>query len=364
MILRYRYRAYPNKTQQALLEQYFGCARVVYNDALALSIKHYEETGETLSAYDLRKIVLTEAKKTEERKWLGDAPYTCLNASVLNLGKAYANFFRRLKKGEKPGFPKFKKKASKQSISFQNTEAKISKFKINFIKLGNVKINLDRKLPSKYKTVTIIKEPDNKYYISFVVEDSRIIEDSITKAIGLDLGLTNLIITSDGDKFDNPRNLRKAERKLKRLQKSHSRKQKGSANKEKARVKLAKAHKRVSNLRNENLHRITKQLINENQVIAVEDLNVNGMLKNHKLAKAIQDASWSELVRQLEYKCELYGRQLVKVDRFFPSSQLCSDCGLNSGKKDLSIRYWTCECGIEHDRDINAAQNILQEALK
>lgn len=364
MKLRYRYRAYPNKTQKALLEQYFGCARVVYNDALALSIKHYKETGKTLSAYDLRKIVLTDAKKTEERKWLADAPYTCLNASALNLGKAYANFFRRLKKGEKPGFPKFKKKTNRQSISFQKIEAKINGSRIKFIKLGDVKINLDRPLPSEYKTITIIKESDNKYYISFVVEDFRIIEDDNTNVIGLDLGLTDLIITSDGDKFDNPRNLRKAERKIKRLQKSHSRKQKGSDNKEKARVKLAKAHKRVRNLRNENLHQITKQLINENQVIAVEDLNVSNMLKNHKLAKAIQDASWSELVRQLEYKCELYGRQLVKVDRFFPSSQLCSDCGLNSGKKDLSIRYWTCECGSMHDRDINAAKNILQEALK
>lgn len=364
MKLRYRYRAYPNKTQRALLEQYFGCARVVYNDALNLSIKHYEETGKSISAYELRKIVLTEAKKTDERKWLSDAPYTCLNASVLNLGKAYSNFFKRLKKGKKPGFPKFKKKVGKQSISFQNTEAIIINDKVKLPKLKSVKINLDRPLPSEYKTVTLIKEPDNKYYISFTVQDSRIIEDKTIKTVGLDLGLTDLIITSDGDKFDNPRNLRKAERKLKKLQRSHSRKQKGSANKEKARIKLAKAHKRVSNLRNENLHQITKQLINENQVIAVEGLNVSGMLKNRKLAKAIQDASWSELVKQLEYKCELYGRQLVKVDRYFPSSQLCSDCGLNSGKKDLSIRYWTCSCGSIHDRDINAAKNILQEALK
>ena len=365
MHLRYRYRAYPNKQQRQQLEQIFGCTRVVYNDAINLSQKHYKETGNSLSAYDLMKPIITDAKKTPEREWLVNSPYTCLNFSVQNFGAAMKNTFRRIKNGEKPGFPKYKKKNSQQSASFQSIYAILKENKVKFSKLGSIKFNKSRELPSEYKTVTIIKESDNKYYISFTVQDSRIIEDNNINVIGLDLGISSLITTNTGETYDNPKYLKKAKKQLRKANQNFSRKQKGSNRREKARLTLAKKHKRVANLRRNNLDQITKELINNNQVIVIEDLNVKNMNKTKGMSKLLADVSFGTLRSMLEYKCELYGRQLVVIDRYFPSSQLCSVCDFRTGKLALNIRSWICpECSSEHDRDQNAAQNLVNEALR
>jgi len=365
MHLRYRYRAYPNKQQRQQLEQIFGCTRVVYNDAINLSQKHYDETGKSLSSYDLTKLVITQAKKTPEREWLSNSPYTCLNISVQNFGIAMKNTFRRLKQGQPGGFPKYKKKSSNQSASFQIKNARLIGNKVKFTSLGSIKFKLSRNLPSEYKTVTIIKESDNKYYISFTVENSRIIEDDNANIIGLDFGISSLITTSTGDIYENPRYLNRANKQLRKANKEFSRKENGSNRKEKHRLILAKKHKRVANLRRNNLDQITKQLINDNQVIIIEDLDAKGMNKAKGISKLLADVSFGTLRSMLEYKCELYGRQLVVVDRWFPSSQLCSNCDYRIGKLALNIRRWVCpECSSEHDRDQNAAQNLVNEALR
>ena len=365
MHLRYRYRAYPNKQQRQQLEQIFGCTRVVYNDAINLSQKHYKETGKSLSSFDLMKLVITKAKQTPEREWLSNSPYVCLKFSVQDFGVAMKHTFRRLKQGEPGGFPQYKKKSSHQSASFQHYTTKLIGNKVRFTNLGLIKIKLSRELPSDYKTVTIIKESDNKYYISFTVQDSRIIEDDNTNVIGLDLGISSLITTNIGETYDNPKYLKKAQKQLRKANQDLSRKQKGSNRREKAKLTLAKKHKRVANLRRNNLDQITKELINNNQVIVIEDLDVKGMNKTKGMSKLLADVSFGTLRSMLEYKCELYGRQLVVIDRYFPSSQLCSDCNYRIGKLALNIRSWICpECSSEHDRDQNAAQNLVNEALR
>lgn len=366
MHLRYRYRAYPNKQQRQQLEQIFGCTRVVYNDAINLSQKHYKETGKSLSAFSLTKLVITQAKQTPEREWLSNSPYTCLNISVQNFGIAMKNTFRKLKQGQPGGFPQYKKKSSRQSASFQLQNARLIGNKVKFTSLGSIKFNKSRELPSEYKTVTIIKESDNKYYISFTVEDSRIIEDTDnTNVIGLDLGISSLITTNIGETYDNPKYLKKAQKQLRKANQDLSRKQKGSNRREKAKLTLAKKHKRVANLRRNNLDQITKELINNNQVIVIEDLDVKSMNKTKGMSKLLADVSFGTLRSMLEYKCELYGRQLVVIDRYFPSSQLCSVCDFRIGKLALNIRSWICpECSSELDRDQNAAQNLVNEALR
>ena len=301
---------------------------------------------------------ITEAKRTEERSWwLSDASHSVLQQSVRDLSQAFRNWWQS--KGRVRA-PNFKKRGNRQSIRACGKEFYPTETGVRFPKIGVLRLQWSRPLPSEPSSVTIIKECSGKYYASFVVE----VEDGklppIPKEVGIDLGLASLTVTSDGEKFAPPRFLRSALRKLRRLQRSLSRKVKGSRNRSKARLLVVKAHEKVGAKRLDFLHKLSTQFIRENQTVVVEDLNVSGMLKNRRLAKSISDAGWRMFRTLLEYKAERYGRQVRVISHWEPTSQRCSECGHQDGKKPLSVRTWTCSaCGSAHDRDINAAKNTL-----
>ena len=357
MLLRYRYRCYPEPGQKTLLAKAFGCARVVWNDALALNRQLYHDKGKSFDSGALMQRCITEAKRTEERSWLGDVSASMLQQSVRDLSQAFRNWWKS--KGRVRA-PNFKKRGNRQSIRACGKEFYPTETGVRFPRIGVLRLRWSRPLPAEPSSVTIIKECSGKYYASFVVE----VEDEklppTAKEVGIDLGLTSLAVTSDGEKFAPPRFLRSVLRKIGRLQRSLSRKVKGSRNRNKARLLLANAQEKVGAKRLDFLHKLSTQFIRENQTVVLEDLHVSGMLKNRRLAKSISDAGWRMFRTLLEYKAERYGREVRVISRWEPTSQRCSECGHQDGKKPLSVRTWTCAaCGSAHDRDINAAKNTL-----
>lgn len=351
-------RIYPTTEQQESLSKAFGCARWFWNHSLAETNRLYKETGKGLSQQGMNDR-LPGLKK--EFEWLTE-PYSQVLQSVsLNLSRAFINFFEGRAK-----FPNFKSKHGKQSIQYPQN-AKITDAGLKLPKLGVIQAKIHRSFDGKLKTVTVSLTPSGKYFASLLFDDGQPeIEISGTgKAVGVDLGLTHFAITSDGSKFDNPRVLKKHSRNLKRKQQKLSRKQKGSSNRKKARRLVARVHERIANTRKDFQHKLSRKLVNENQVIVVENLAVKNMVKNHNLAKAISDVSWGEFTRMLSYKAGQAGKIYQEVDRFFPSSKTCSVCLNRIGDLPLEVRSWQCEsCKTKHDRDVNAAINIRDEGLR
>ncbi|KAF3889382.1 MULTISPECIES: RNA-guided endonuclease InsQ/TnpB family protein [Nostocales] len=372
MKARYQYRFYPTDQQQQSLAQLFGCVRVVWNDALAIC-----NSSEKLpSNNDLQKLVITQAKKTEERAWLSDVSNIPLQQSVADLGVAYKNFFDSLKgkrKGtavattlgtpatrclKKVGTPRFKKKAGRQSARFRIGGFSIKGLEVYLAKIGNVKPIWSRSLPSSPSSVTVIKDCANRYFLSFVVEIEPIHVDAKNQSIGIDLGVKTFAVMSNGEKAISP-DYSKKDRKIRKLQRKLARQEKGSKRRERTRLRIAKKHNKQADTRKDFLHKLSTKVVSENQTIVLEDLNVSGMVKNCKLARVISLQGWREFRVLCEAKSEKLSRDFRAINRWEPTSQTCSCCGYRWGKVDLSIRSVVClNCGTEHDRDENAAKNI------
>jgi len=358
----YKYRIYPKPKQEVLLAKHFGCVRFIYNWALELKVKKYQTEQKSLNFFDLNKLI---TQKKLELVWLKEVNSQSLQMSMKHLDSAFTRFFR-----EKHGFPKFKSRHNKQSFACpQNVKVDWHNSTVKLPKIGEVKTVFSRHFEGKIKTCTVTKTKTNKYYISILVETSennpKKSKIKLNTAIGIDLGIKDFAITSDGKKIDNPKYLRESEQRLKVLQRRASKKIKKSNNRRKAFLKVARRHEKIKNRRDDFLHKVSTKLVRENQTICLETLNVAGMIKNHKLAKSIADASWSRFVVFLMYKAEWCGCNILRIGRFEASSKTCSCCG--SIKKDLKLedRKWRCEeCGILHDRDVNAAINIKKMAIQ
>lgn len=359
MITATKIRLYPTSQQEEKLAKAFGCARWYWNNSLAEIQKVYQETGKGLGQYALNARLPTLKKEFE---WLSETHSQVLQSVSLNLSRSFVNFFER-----RSAYPNFKSKHGKQTIQYPQGVKIVENRKLYLPKIGHVKAVIHREIIGTIKTVTISKTPSGKYFAS-ILSENELLQPDISfegKILGIDVGLTHLAITSDGSKFDNPRHLNKSEKNLKRKQKKLSRKVKGSKSRNKARLLVAKAHEKIANARKDYLHKVSKRLVDENQVIAVEDLHVKGMLKNHTLAKAVSDVGWGMLTTMLKYKSEKAGKGYIEVNRWFPSSKSCSCCGNIVKSLPLNIRAWQCDkCKTHHDRDVNAAKNIALEAKR
>jgi len=357
-------RLYPTTEQQEIVAQHFGCSRWWWNHALNLCIETYKATGKGLSQSALNAF-LPKLKKQEETQWLTECYSQVLQATTLNLVTAYRNFFEGRAK-----YPRFKAKKNRQSIQYPQS-VKVVDGCLKFPgRVGIVKAKLHRTIEGTVKTVTVSMTPSGNYYASVLMELEG---DSPTantggKVAGIDLGLKDFAIVNDGvktSKYANPKHLAKHERNLKRKQQKLARKEKGSKSRDKARLLVARVHERVSNVRQDYLHKLSRKLVDDNQVIVVESLNTKGMVGNHKLAKAISDVGWGMFVNFLQYKLDREGKVLLSIDRWFPSSKLCSNCDYQIIEMPLNVRAWTCpSCGTHHDRDENAAINIRAEGIR
>lgn len=364
MLKAVKVRIYPTKEQEKFLNQQFGAVRFVYNKALWIIRHQYKKHSKSLYAKKDIKPLLSIAKKSRKYSWIKEYDSIALQQSCINLNKVFSSFFKK-----QSGYPKFKKKHGKQS-SYHCTSINYGSNWIKVPKLNsNIKSKIHRSLTGKLKSITLSKTNTNKYYAAILIDIPGVCEApslsiNADKVIGVDVGIKNLLSYSTGDKQDNPKYLIKAQKNLRRKQRSLSRKVKGSNRRVKGRLLLAKCHEKVAACRNDFQHKLTKTLVDENQAIIVETLKVKNMLKNHKLAKHIADASWYKLTEKLEYKAKQSGKRFIKIDQWFASSKICSCCSFKNDKLSLSERSWDCpECNTHHDRDINAAINIKKQGI-
>jgi putative transposase len=353
----YKYRMYPTEEQKQTLARTFGCCRYVYNWALRTRTDAYYQRGERLY-YNQVAQALTVLKQQQDTIWLSEVSSVPLQQALRHLDRAFINFFEG-----KAAYPQFHKRSSVQSASYASNAFTWDGMYLTLAKMSDpLDIRWSRPLPKgcKPSTVTVTKDTAGRYFVSILVEEDIQPLSVVEQEVGLDLGLRSMVILSTGETVGNPKFFAKDEKKLAKAQRRLSKKQRGSKNREKARRKVARIHARISDRRRDYQHKLSTRIIRENQTICVESLQVKHMVKNHCLAKAISDVGWSEFVRQLEYKAAWYGRTLVKIDKFYPSSKRCFDCGHILDSLTLDVRSWTCpECGTVHDRDINAAKNIL-----
>jgi putative transposase len=357
----YKYRISPTDEQKHILARTFGCVRFVYNWSLRQKTDAYYKEQKRLYYKDLSEL-LTALKKQDEYAWLSEVSSVPLQQSLRHLDKAFINFFEG--RGE---YPKFKKKRNQQSATYTSNAFKWDGKQMTLAKMNDpLHIRWSRPLPDECKpsSVTVSKDCADRYFISILVEEDIEHLPASEQNVGADLGLKSFVILSDGEVVGNPKFFHKDEKKLAKAQRRHAKKKKGSKNRDKARKKVARIHARIADRRCDFLHKLSTRMIRENQTICVESLAVKNMVKNEKLSKAISDVGWSEFVSQLEYKANWYGRTLIKIDRWYPSSKRCFDCGHVLDSLTLDVREWSCpECGVHHDRDINAAKNILAAGL-
>lgn len=359
MKLGYKYRIYPTQDQKGYMAKVFGCTRWIYNWGLRKKTDAFYNEKKKISQYELSGM-MTLVKREKDSLWLQEVPHVVLAQALRQLDKAFVSFYRKNVK-----YPKFKNRFDKQSATYAKLNVRIKDNKIILPKMKEpIKIKWSRALPSEFKSATVTKDASDRYFISFVVEKEQVDLPSTGNEIGIDLGIKDIIVDSNGDGSGNPKFTKRFERQLKRAQQKLFRCKKGSANRQKAKSRIAKIYAKITDSRSDFTHKLTTKLIQDNDLIAMEDLQVKNMIRNHCLAKAIADVSWGNIENQMAYKAELCGRTLVKIDKFFPSSKRCSSCGFVLKKLDLSVRKWICpECKSVNLRDINAAKNILQAGL-